>query len=191
MILTRWVFITLALYIQQSPPLAFARTAHPGHAAHVHGEARINIVVEGTRATVEFIAPGASLYGFEHAARTDAEKKAQAVAFSQIEQQIGSMVAFPADRLCQFIKQKIGLVADDKRAHTQQPAGHKEHHDPRSHTEVQADFTVACQKPLAGSQVRFHVTKVFPELRELTIQVLTETKQLGATITNDNGSVEL
>jgi hypothetical protein len=59
------------------------------------------------------------------------------------------------------------------------------------HREVHAEFAVVCEKPLTGSQVRFGVTKVFPKIGQIQVQVLSDNKQTSAVIKGDKGSVRL
>ena len=54
--------------------------------AHVHGVAEINIVVEGKRVVVEFHTPAEGLMGFEHEAKTEAEKKKRDAAMKIINE---------------------------------------------------------------------------------------------------------
>ena len=80
--------------------------------AHVHGVGRINIVVEGKQATVEFLAPAEGIYGFEHQARTRAEQEKREAALARLQEKISTMVVFEADRGCQFVTQKIAVEED-------------------------------------------------------------------------------
>ncbi|NTS78197.1 DUF2796 domain-containing protein [Catenovulum sp. SM1970] len=44
-------------------------------AAHIHGQAELNIAVEQNQVAVEFISPAGNLLSFEHMAKTQAEKQ--------------------------------------------------------------------------------------------------------------------
>jgi hypothetical protein len=154
--------------------------------AHVHGAGRVNIVVEGQTATVEFMAPAESIYGFEHAPQTAAERQQRDAALARLEAQIGSMIVFAPALDCQFTTQNLTVT-------TEEAAGEARLASKKSgeHREVMAEFTVVCQKPLAGSQVQFGITKVFPRLTSVKVQVLSGSKQLGVEITHDRGRVTL
>src|SRR6267143_1665197 len=91
--------------------------------AHVHGVGHMNIVVEGTQATVEFLAPAEGLYGFEHQARTKAEQDKRDAALARLQENISTMVVFEADRGCQFATQKIAVEAavEDEHEHEKGP----------------------------------------------------------------------
>ena len=53
-----------------------ADTKHREAGAHAHGHGKVNIAIEGQRLSIELEAPGADIVGFEHEAKTAAEKAA-------------------------------------------------------------------------------------------------------------------
>lgn len=157
--------------------------------AHVHGVGRINIVVDGTQATVEFLAPAEGLYGFEHQARTQAEQDKRDAALARLRDKISMMVVFEADRGCQFTPKNIAVVADADEEHAKgKKASQKKSGE---HSEVHAAFTVSCAKPLAGSQVRFGVAKIFPAIKTVHVQALSDAKQSGLEVKSDRGTLRL
>ena len=159
--------------------------------AHVHGVGQITIVVEGKQATVEFLAPAEGIYGFEHEARTKADQEKRDAALARLQEKISTMIVFEADRGCQFTMQKIAVEADVKDEYEQGKGPEKAQKKSAEHSEVHAEFTVACEKPLAGSQVRFGVSKVFPTIKTVHIQVLSEGRQTGIAVKNDKGNLRL
>jgi hypothetical protein len=159
--------------------------------AHVHGVGHINIVVEGQQATVEFLAPAEGLYGFEHQARTQAEQDKRDAALARLRENISTMVIFEADRGCQFATHKIVVEADVEDEHEQGKGAEKAPKKSGEHSEVHAEFTVTCKKPLAGSQVRFGVSKIFPTIKTVHVQVLSDARQAGVEVRSDKGSLKL
>ena len=159
--------------------------------AHVHGVGRINIVVEGQQATVEFLAPAEGLYGFEHQARTKAEQDKRDTALTRLQEKISTMVVFEADRGCQFATQKIAVEADIEGKHEPGKGTEKAQKKSGEHSEVHAEFTVTCKKALTGSQVRFGVSKVFPTIKTVHVQVLSDARQTGVEVKSDKGSLRL
>ena len=163
---TRWLTLGVSLLIF-SFDLGAAEKRH--HDAHVHGVAEINIAVEGAKATVEFRAPAESLMGFEHEAKSESDKKKR-----------------DAD-----IKTTI---VEDKGDHTKAQPGKDTHKDQKKsgeHREVHGNFSVSFDNPLAGTRVKFGVSKVFREIQEIKVQVVGDSGQSGATIKKDKGDVKL
>jgi hypothetical protein len=159
--------------------------------AHVHGVGQINIVVEGKQATVEFLAPAEGLYGFEHQVRTKAEQEKRDVALAGLQEKISTMVVFEADRGCQFTTKKIAVEENIEHEPEHGKGTEKAQKKSGEHSEVRAEFTVSCEKPLAGSQARFGVSKVFPTIKTVHVQVLSDARQSGAEVKSDKGSLKL
>ena len=159
--------------------------------AHVHGVGQITIVVVGKQATVEFLAPAEGLYGFEHQARTKVEQDKRDAALARLQENISTMVVFEADRGCQFMTQKIAVEADVEDEHEYGKGPEKAQKKSGEHSAVHAEFTVTCTKLLAGSQVRFGVSKIFPMINTVHVQVLSDARQIGAEVKSDKGSLTL
>jgi Protein of unknown function (DUF2796) len=161
--------------------------------AHVHGVAEINIAVEGSKADVEFRAPAENVVGFEHEAKSDSDKKKRDAALEQLRTKMNQMVVFDSKLRCKSSEIKTAIV-EEKEGQTKAQAGkdvHKEQKKSGEHSEVRGTFSVACDKPLAGSRVRFGVSKVFREIQEIKVQVVSDSGQSGATIKKDQGDVRL
>jgi hypothetical protein len=170
---------------------AAAQTRH--HDAHVHGVAEINIAVEGAKATVEFRAPAESVMGFEHEAKSASDKKKRDAALELLQTSRDQMILFDPKLGCKSSTMQTNIV-EEKEDHPKTPSGkggHKDQKKSGEHREVHATFSVACEKPLAGSRVRFGVLKVFRDIQEIRVQVVGDSGQAGATIKRDNGDVKL
>jgi hypothetical protein len=165
------------------------------HDAHVHGVAEINIAVEGAKATVEFRAPAESVMGFEHEAKSESDKKKRDAALEQLRTKRDQIILLDPKLGCKSSEVKTSVTqqtTEHAKAQTDK-GGHNQKDQKKSgeHREVQGIFSVACEKPLAGSRVRFGVYKVFPEIHEIKVQVLSDSKQGAATIKKDKGDVGL
>jgi Protein of unknown function (DUF2796) len=163
------------------------------HDAHVHGVAEINIAVEGTKATVEFRAPAESVMGFEHEAKSESDKKKRDAALEQLRAKGSQMVVFDPKLGCKSSDMKTAIV-EAKGDSAKAQAGKDAHEDQKKsgeHREVHGTFSVACDKPLAGSRVKFGVSKVFRDIQEIKVQLVGDSGQFGATIKKDKGDVKL
>jgi Protein of unknown function (DUF2796) len=163
------------------------------HEAHVHGVGEINIAVEGTKATVEFRAPAESVMGFEHEAKSESDKKKRDAALEQLRAKRDQMVLFDATLGCKSSDVKT-VIVEPKEDNTKAQTGKNAQKDQKKsgeHREVHGTFSVACDKPLAGSRVRFGVSKIFRDIQEIKVQVLGDSGQSGAMIKKDKGDVKL
>jgi hypothetical protein len=181
------------LVFSLSAPIAFEGiAAEKRHAeGHVHGVAEINIIVEGKKMVVEFHTPTEGVMGFEHEAKSDAEKKKRDAAIKRVNDRFSELVVFDKRFGCQSQGGKVAIVQSDSSVGKDKKQEQGDHKKSAEHRELRATHNFECQKDPAGSRVRFGVTKVFPEIQEIKVQVLSETKQSGATIKKDKGDVGL
>lgn len=159
-----WLLTALLL---SGPALLEAQTK-----AHTHGVAELDIGIEGRTGTLEFRAPAEDLYGFEHAPRTAAERAKQTAAFATLRTQAATLIRFDAALGCALTATSVGVV-EEKGGH-----GH-----------VHATYTLACRVAPAGKPIAFGFSKAFPGVRAVKVQLISDTQQLGLTITNDRGTV--
>ena len=141
--------------------------------AHVHGQATLDIGLEGRGGTLEFRAPADDLYGFEHAPKTAAERTKQSAAFALLRTKGTELVKFDATLGCTLTATAVGVLEEKG-----------------GHGDVRATYTLACQKATAGRPIAFGFSKAFPGVHSVKVQLLSETQQVGATITNDKGVVK-
>ncbi|HEY3169269.1 MAG TPA: DUF2796 domain-containing protein [Candidatus Binatia bacterium] len=159
--------------------------------AHVHGVAEINIAVEGRKIVVEFRTPTEGLMGFEHEAKNDAEKRKRDAPLKLINDKFPEMVILDRKPGCRSEGGKVAIVQSDPDDRKDKNHGSGDHKMSGEHREVHATFTFECRGDPVGSRVQFGVTKLFPEIHELKVQVLSDAKQSGATIKKDQGDVRL
>lgn len=141
---------------------------------HVHGAAELSIAFQGTEGKIEFTAANDSLFGFEHAARTAADKKTAKDALEKLEKQIGEMISFDPILNCKITKEKFEIHAEAK-----------------NHSNTEASFAVKCDKPLAGSTMKFQFQKHFPRLQQIDAQILVDHLQKSLKIKASGNLLEL
>jgi hypothetical protein len=144
------------------------------HKAHVHGAALLNIAIEDRAATVEFESPAEGVIGFEYEAKSEADRTKQAMALDTLRDNIHRMVIFDPALGCRFSPTKVDVVRQDQQ-----------------HAEVHGLFAVSCDVAPAASTLRFGVTKTFPRIHTVKVQVVGATQQAGATIKRDQGALEV
>ena len=123
---------------------------------------------------VEFEAPAESIIGFEHQAKTAADQQKQATALNLLQAKIDSLLVFESSLGCRFSPISLDVVQQGD-----------------EHAEVHGVFAVTCDGPLSGSKVRLAFSKTFPAIRTVNVQVVATTQQVGATIKQDRGEVEV
>jgi Protein of unknown function (DUF2796) len=119
---------------------------------HVHGVAAINIIVEGKRVVVEFHTPTEGVMGFEHEAKSDAEKKKRDAALRLVNDRFNELVVFDKKFGCQSQAGKVAIVQSGSSNGKDKKHGQGEHKKSAEHREVRATHNFECQKdPAAAS----------------------------------------
>jgi len=157
---------SLALMVAFAPAARAQAAAAPQH-AHVHGAARLGVVVEGDTVSITFESPLASLIGFEHRPKTPAQQAA--VVALQARMQAGKdLFGFNAGANC-------GLTKADPESAIFQPA-------PAStavevHADLDAIFEFRCARPERLTQLDIGLFAAYPRLQRLEVEVVTEKGQ--------------
>lgn len=160
--------------------------------AHEHGVAEVGIALEGSGAQIEFTAPGSAIMGFEHEAKTAADKKKMADAFAKFKASTAAMFAFDTALGCAVRTMQIGIAEEHDHDHGTGDAGHKHEdgHD-HGHADVRAIIDVKCKSNPKGSTLRFAVKTAFPEVSTLRVQVVGDDFQTGAELKGGRNSIRL
>lgn len=95
--------------------------------AHEHGVARLNVVVESTTATVEFISPAMGVYGFEYEPTSDEDRRRQAAGLETLRTRFAEMLVFDPGLGCTVEPVHVGMEGE---AHEH---GEDHEHDPSHH----------------------------------------------------------
>lgn len=152
-------FVVLLLTVSAAASFAKPGHHHHGnhreHGAHVHGAGNLNIAFDGTQGKVDFESAAMGIVGFEHAAKTEKQKKAVADAISRFESQIQTIVQMDPSLACQFSKEKIEVRAEKG----------------SSHSDFVASFKVNCGKAPLGSAVTVDFSK-YPKLKNIEVVAL-------------------
>ncbi|MCX6118561.1 MAG: DUF2796 domain-containing protein [Proteobacteria bacterium] len=151
-------------------------TARSGHKAHEHGRAALNVAVEDKKVVFEFESPSESIYGFEHEAKTDEQKKTRDAAVQILKESVDKIFIFESKLGCSVTSNSVEpFVTEDD---------HDDHHKKNSkakhsgeHSEVHAAYTATCKESPAGSQLQVDLVSLFPKLKSIKVQVVGDKSQ--------------
>jgi hypothetical protein len=162
------VLLILASYALCAQPKAGKRSAE----AHEHGSAKLDIAMDGLTGKMVWEVPLESLTGFEHEAKSAADKKKVAAAQAAIREKLGQMVLFPPATGC-----KVSVMEVEVEQHGE-------------HSEMHTQATVICKQALKG-EVRFAFNKFFAGVHKVTVQFVSDTAQTGVQVENDRGTLAI
>lgn len=160
--------------------------------AHEHGVGQLNMAIEGGRISMELQAPGADIVGFEHAASAAVDREAVETALAVLERPL-ELFVMPQAAGCTVVEAHAALEADehahqedhdheahaeeDHEAHDHDEHAHDADHDDHAeggHTEFHAEYVLDCASPSDLSQIGFAYFDMFPNAREIEVQLLTD-----------------
>jgi Protein of unknown function (DUF2796) len=149
----------------------------PAYAArpHVHGNATLEIAIEGQRVTVEFSTPLDNLVGFERAPRTAQEKLLANQTMERLRKPEDLFVPTAAARCTRIA---AGVDAPVWDAPYKAPKG--------EHAALTATIEFRCEQPQSLRSLRVMAFDAFPRLKNIDAQVAGGTKQRAARITSGN-----
>ncbi len=161
--------------------LAAAAPLHAQAKAHTHGLAALDIVIEGRTGTLEFRAPAEDIIGFERDPRTPTERWQRDFALLRLRTRMREMVIFDPTLGCTLKATEIHAGGDDH--------DHDAEATTSGHAEIHGEFALACEKSPAGKDIRFAFSTVFPTIRTVQVQLLSDERQDGRRIEGDRGTV--
>jgi hypothetical protein len=138
---------------------------------HEHGHVEVNMAIEGRRVQIELHAPGMDIVGFEHPARSAADKEAVEKAEEMLKQPL-VLIAPAAAAGCTVESAKV-MVAGEEHGHgghESKPHGHAK--EAEQHTEFRAEYVLGCTNIAALDRIVFPFFKAFPRTREIEAKVI-------------------
>lgn len=170
-------------------PLAVAH-AHDEHdhdhgtlAAHEHGVAKLNVVLDGNTLELELDSPAMNLVGFEHAASTDADKAKVAAARQQLEQPL-KLFGLAQAAGCKDEAQELQSPLFGDAAHADDDDDAHEHEHGHQHADVNAHYQFTCATPAKLAQLDLGpLLKTFPQTQKINVQLIGPNGQKGVEAT--------
>lgn len=148
--------------------------------AHEHGAAQLNVVLDGKMLHLQLDSPAMNLVGFEHAAKSDADKAKVAAARSQLAQPQVLFGLNAGD--CNISKQEVESPLFAKHADSHEHENEKSHDS--EHSDIHAHYSLDCQKPEDLQQLDLgELFKRFPATEKIQVQLIGPNGQQGLELT--------
>ncbi len=169
-------------------PLAAAQ-AHDDHehgslGAHEHGVASLNVALDGQTLELQIDSPAMNFVGFEHAAKSDADKAKVAAAKAELEKPI-ELFGLAAGA-CQVTKQELDSPLFGDHDHHEDEAHEHEHADEHEHehSDIEASYELSCKQADALKELDLsELFKRFPATHKVNVQLIGPSGQQGAELT--------
>ncbi len=134
-----------------------------GH-AHVHGEARLEVVLDGAEIQISLLAPLDSIVGFEHRPRTAAQRQAAEAALRVLADP-ASLVGLPAAAGCNLTDTQLHAPVLAPAGASAPQSGHT---DP--HADLDANWRFQCAAPDRLDRLRLRLFEHFAPLKRLEVR---------------------
>ena len=158
--------------------------AHEEHAsldAHEHGVASLNVALDGQTLEIQLQSPAMNLVGFEHEAKSEADK-AKVTAARQHLEQPQALFALPIEAKCALQDSELDSPLFGGHAHEEH-----EHADEHGHSDIDASYRFACANAEALQTLELgSFFGTFPGTEKLEVQLIGPSGQQGAELTPSN-----
>jgi hypothetical protein len=168
---------------------AAAQEARRELGAHEHGRGTLNIAIEDKRISMELEVPGMDVVGFEHPAKTPAQKTAVREAKSALSRPL-ALFKLPAAARCRAQESKVVLEGEDH-GHGHKHGETKDAKAGAEHTEFRAEYSFECAAPAALTQIDFDYFKQFKGAERLVVNIITAKGQNTLEVTRDRPRLDL
>lgn len=175
-----------------------AEKEHEEHGAHEHGHGKFNVAIEGNTMAMELMSPGADIVGFEHVAKSEADKQAIEKA-KKILADVANVLEIPSSAGCTLASVKVEVhregehddhddhaheKKDDDHAHEKEDHKHDDHgHEKKEanageeHGEFHVNYEMKCKAPNELTAMSFPYFDTFAGAKELEVTVVGPKKQ--------------
>lgn len=141
--------------------------------AHEHGSIKLGMALENKIVEIDIDGPSEAFLGFEYKPKTNIEKKLFNDLESKWNKNLDSIIAFDKHLNCKIMDISFIQVIDEKETKeaqalikdlTKKEAG--------VHSDIEAKAKLKCDKNLSGTEVTISLKKVFPNIKKLTVEVI-------------------
>jgi len=151
--------------------------AHDSLGAHEHGVASLNAALDGNLLELQLESPAMNLVGFEHAAKSDADKAKVAAAKGELEQPITLFALGSGDCKATEVELKSPLFGDADH-------DHDHHAHEGEHSDIHAHYRFECAKANELKQLDLaELFKRFPATEKIQVQLIGPNGQQGVELT--------
>lgn len=162
------------------PTYAGSTHDHLQHDAHVHGEARLTLVLEDNALEIAFHSPAHNLVGFEHTPRTDDERQRTMAIIAALKNSDTLFSLDGGDCTLQnaAVNQQTPAAKHDKH-------DHPHNRDAEPHREFEAQYRYQCRAGNALQRIQVDLMTVFPGIEKITAEWIFDARQGRAVLTRN------
>lgn len=136
---------------------------------HVHGEAQMEVAMDGNELAIGISGPLANFLGFEHAPKDERQKKALIDMTGDLHDG-QKLFELDPEAAGSFISSQVSVRKGGKTANPimLQTLGGS---DKNGHADMDASYTFSCKNPEALKSIRVNLFSCFPRVNELDVRM--------------------
>jgi len=156
---------------------------------HIHGEAGLHIIMDGSKLLVELNSPAMNLLGFEHAIH-NSEDQAM-VENTRVHLKNPNALFILNDGKCQLKEQAVDFSNILKASEHKHHETHGQDNDPHtnSHKDIEATYLYLCEEPNNLHSARVLLLDVFPNITSLHVQWIIHNQQGENTLNHKHNDI--
>lgn len=133
---------------------------------HVHGQAQLELVLDGGELQISLAAPLDSIVGFEHRPRTAVQRQAAEAALRVLADPV-SLMGLPTAAGCTLTHVDLHAPVLAPAAQSAPPAGHDD-----AHADLEASWHFKCTSPDRLDRLRLRMFELFATLKRLEVRTV-------------------
>jgi Protein of unknown function (DUF2796) len=147
---------------------------------HQHGHGTLNIAIDGTKVSIDLDVPAADIVGFEHAARSKAERAAIESAKLQLSDPLALFV-LPGAAGCTLKDARVTVEGDATTdyvpAANQNSSSHVNRDHDSGHSDFNGAYTLECREIAKLTSIGFRYFDAFNAAEALNVTVIGQNGQ--------------
>jgi hypothetical protein len=180
------IILAVSLLVGLCDPLAAEpehEHEHEQHEAHVHGEARLLIALEGNTLQIEFLSPAMNIVGFEHLPQNKTQSRTVELAIETLKQP-GLLFILPPSAECD----PVSIEVESSLAHHHE---NEEESKEEGHSDFRGQYYFLCQDISRLGNIGVEIFKRFPGTRLIEVQSISKSGQQKIDLTPDQNALVL
>lgn len=162
---------------------------HRQHGVHVHGEAKLNILIDTTTISFELESPAKNVLGFEHEPKTE-EERMKAEEAARLFKSYSGVLSLSGVK-CEQAYADIELPFNNEEGHAHHG---KDHHDGKhenadEHSEYHLSYSLKCEDTSKLDIIDVNLFSHFPGFEQVEAKWISETNSGVMVLTPTNISI--
>jgi len=159
--------------------------------AHEHGVVRIGLAVDDRMVSMDLEVPAATVFGFEHAPKTEDELEMVSEGLAALRARVGEIIAISPEFGCELedfevvdapdVEESEG--AEDEHAHSEDEHAHSEDED--AHSEIRVAVSWSCVQSIEASSAALRLGSLWPDVALVDLTVMTSRGQAAGRVGAD------